>query len=481
MTLTSALNSAMTGLTAASKQTAVVSDNVANALTPGYRRRAVELSTNAYSSGVQVGAVTRTLDPAIQKSVRAAEATYSGATVTADFHKRMSDLIGSVKDDFSLAQRLTDVESALIEATSLPHSDARLNDLSMQAEELVVSINAAADGLSDLRNSSEESIAHLVRDLQANLQAVDNINDEILAAKIGGLDTAPLEDQRDNLVDAINKVIPVQIHNRDNQSIALYTSNGVKLLDGSPAEINFDETAIVTPFMTIDNGMLSGLEIDGRTIDTTLNGALGGGEMAAHFHVRDVAAVQAQQDLDVFAGNLIERFQSATVAPTITAGQTGLFTDNNSAYDPANQTSISKRIQLNTSVSLSGDGETWRLRDGMHASGIGDKGDTTILNAYGDALSDPQTVSSNGIGSGAYSAYDIVSNILTHHTQETTWGENERAYASTIFQEMQKRELEMGVDTDAELQTLIVLERIYGANARMLRAIDEMLDQLMRI
>jgi flagellar hook-associated protein 1 FlgK len=39
----------------------------------------------------------------------------------------------------------------------------------------------------------------------------------------------------------------------------------------------------------------------------------------------------------------------------------------------------------------------------------------------------------------------------------------------------------MGVDTDAELQTLIVLERIYGANARMLRAIDEMLDQLMRI
>ena len=165
MTLTSALNSAMTGITAASKQTAVVSDNLANALTPGYHRRSVELSTNAYTSGVQIGSVTRTLDPAIQKSVRAAEATYSGAMVTADFHTRMSDLIGSVNDDFSLAQRLTDVESALIEATSLPHSDARLNDLSMQAEELAVSINAAADGLSDLRNSSEESIAHLVRDL----------------------------------------------------------------------------------------------------------------------------------------------------------------------------------------------------------------------------------------------------------------------------------------------------------------------------
>lgn len=481
MTLTSALNSAMTGITAASKQTAVVSDNLANALTPGYHRRSVELSTNAYTSGVQIGSVTRTLDPAIQKSVRAAEATYSGAMVTADFHTRMSDLIGSVNDDFSLAQRLTDVESALIEATSLPHSDARLNDLSMQAEELAVSINAAADGLSDLRNSSEESIAHLVRDLQTNLQAVDDINDEILAARIGGLDTAPLEDQRDNLVDAINKVIPVQIHNRDNEAIALYTSNGIKLLDGSPAEITFDETAIVTPFMTIDNGMLSGLEIDGRTVDTTLNGALGGGEMAAHFHVRDVAAVQAQEDLDVFAGSLIERFQSSTVDPTIGAGDTGLFTDNGNVYDPTNLTAISSRINLNTSVSLSGDGETWRLRDGLHATGIGNQGDTTILNAYGDALSDPQTVSSNGIGSGDYSAYDMVSNILTHHTQETTWGEHELAYASTIFQEMQGRELEMGVDTDAELQTLMTLETIYAANARMIQAVDEMLDQLMRI
>lgn len=111
-------------------------------------------------------------------------------------------------------------------------------------------------------------------------------------------------------------------------------------------------------------------------------------------------------------------------------------------------------------MSLSGDGETWRLRDGLHATGIGNQGDTTILNAYGDALSDPQTVSSNGIGSGDYSAYDMVSNILTHHTQETTWGEHELAYASTIFQEMQGRELEMGVDTDAELQTLMTLETI---------------------
>ena len=317
--------------------------------------------------------------------------------------------------------------------------------------------------------------------LQTNLQAVDDINDEILAARIGGLDTAPLEDQRDNLVDAINKVIPVQIHNRDNEAIALYTSNGIKLLDGSPAEITFDETAIVTPFMTIDNGMLSGLEIDGRTVDTTLNGALGGGEMAAHFHVRDVAAVQAQEDLDVFAGSLIERFQSSTVDPTIGAGDTGLFTDNGNVYDPTNLTAISSRINLNTSVSLSGDGETWRLRDGLHATGIGNQGDTTILNAYGDALSDPQTVSSNGIGSGDYSAYDMVSNILTHHTQETTWGEHELAYASTIFQEMQGRELEMGVDTDAELQTLMTLETIYAANARMIQAVDEMLDQLMRI
>ena len=163
MSLSTALSSAMTGITAAGRSTSVVSDNLANALTEGYYRRTLDLSSNGSAGGVRIGSVQRMIDPAIQKSVRSAEANFAATSVTAGFYARISDQVGTVNDDYSIAQRMTDMETALIEATSLPDSDARLNDLSMQAGELAMSIRNAAEGVSTLRNKAEDSIGALVR------------------------------------------------------------------------------------------------------------------------------------------------------------------------------------------------------------------------------------------------------------------------------------------------------------------------------
>ncbi len=480
MSLSSALSNAMTGLSAAGRSTSVVSDNLANALTEGYYRRTLDLTSNP-DGGVRIGSVKRNIDPAIQKSVRSAESSFAATNVTADFYSRITDLVGTVNDSYSIPQRMNDMEAALIEATSLPDSDARLNDFSMQAGELAQSIKDAADGLSDLRNRAEDSISDLISGLEANLSKVDQMNGQILSARVRGLDTAGMEDQRDNLIDAINEVIPVQIYDRGNDQLALYTQAGVKLLDGKVAEFSFDETRFITPEMTVDNGLLSGLEIDGIAIDTSINGKIGGGSLAAQFHVRDVASVQAQEDLDTMASDLISRFQDPTVDPTLAATDPGIFTDQGGNYDSANKVGIANRIQLNEVISMSGDAETWRLRDGLNATAIGERGDTTILNNYGDALSSAQTISSPGLGTGDFSAYQIAANIMTSFTQEFTWAEQEQAFSSAVFSDMQARELEQGVDTDAELQSLMMLETIYAANARMLQAIDEMMQELMRL
>ncbi|MCG7628191.1 flagellar hook-associated protein FlgK [Epibacterium sp. MM17-32] len=482
MSLSTALNSAMSGITAAGRSTSVVSDNLANALTEGYYRRTLDLSSNGAAGGVSIGSVQRMIDPAIQKSVRAAEANFAATSVTSDFYARISEQVGTVNDGYSVAQRLTDLESALIEATSLPDSDARLNDLSMQAEELAMSIQDAAEGVATLRNKAEDSIVSLVDGLETDLKNLNDMNKKILAAEIRGQDTSGLEDQRDNLIDSINEVIPVQIYQRDNNQTALYTTSGIKLIDGgSVAEFSFDETPLVTPYMTIDNGQLSGLEIDGKSIDTSINGRIGGGSLAAQFHVRDVASVQAQEDLDTMAGDLIERFQDPTVDTTLGATDPGIFTDGGGFYDNTNELGIANRIEINSTIAMSGDAETWRLRDGLNATGIGNKGDTTILNNYGAALEASNTISSAGLGTGDYSAYEIASNLMTNFTQENTWAEQELAFSSAIFSDIQARELEQGVDTDSELQTLMMIETIYAANARMIQAIDEMMQELMRL
>lgn len=482
MSLTTALNSAMSGITAAGRSTSVVSDNLANALSEGYYSRSLGLTSAGGTGGVRIGSVIRNVDPALQKSVRSADANYAATKVTSDFYARMSDLVGTVNDGYSIAQRFTDLESALIEATSLPDSDARLNDLSMQAEELAMSITETAEGLSTLRNKAEDSIASLVTGLERDLTTLNDINKKILAAEIQGMETSGLEDQRDNLIDSINQVIPVQIYTRDNNQVALYTNSGIKLLDGgSVAEFTFNETATVTPYMTLDNGQLSGLEIDGKSIDTSINGKIGGGSLAAQFYVRDVATVAAQEDLDTMAGDLILRFQDPSVDPTLGATDVGIFTDNGVFYDSANLTGIANRIQINSTIAMSGDAETWRLRDGLNAATQGNKGDTTLLNNYGEALEASNAISSPGLGTGSYTAYSIAANMMTSFTQQSTWAEQELSYSSAIFTDIQARELEQGVDTDSELQTLMMIETVYAANARMIQAIDEMMQELMRL
>ena len=39
-------------------------------------------------------------------------------------------------------------------------------------------------------------------------------------------------------------------------------------------------------------------------------------------------------------------------------------------------------------------------------------------------------------------------------------------------------QLAQGVDTDAEMQTLLMVEQAYSANARVIKTIDELIQQL---
>ena len=66
MSITSALNSAISGLNVTSRAADVVSSNLANALTPGYGRRELEVqSLVGGSPGVRVVGITRNVDEGV--------------------------------------------------------------------------------------------------------------------------------------------------------------------------------------------------------------------------------------------------------------------------------------------------------------------------------------------------------------------------------------------------------------------------------
>lgn len=481
MSITSAFNTAMTGLTAAGRASSVVSENLANALTPGYSTRSLTLTSSATTLGVQIVGVDRNIDPAIQASRRSAEAELGNAQVQSDFYDSMTSLVGSVDDVFSITSRLTNFESSLIEAVSRPDSTPRLNDLALQAESLAESISDAAEGLRDIRTAAEKSIEVQVDTVNEGLQNVQKLNARIMVSEAGGMDTAALQDQRAQLIDSINEIIPVNVIQRDNGQVALYSEGGAILLDGKAAELSFESVPDTMPHMTQDNGLLSGLEINGIAIDTGPDGALKGGTLAAQFEVRDTIAVEAQDDLDAMASDLIQRFQDTSLDSTLGATDPGLFTDGGAYFDTVNTVGIANRLEINETVSMDGDAETWRLRDGLNAASIGDAGDASLLQGYSDALTTSRSVSSAGLGTTTVTAATLSANLLSHFSQSSNAADQGLTFASASYSAMSQLELAQAVDSDAELQNLMLIEQAYAANAKVMSVVDDLMQTLLGI
>ncbi len=222
MNMSTALNNAIGGLGAASRGAAVVSENIANALTPGYARRSLELTTNAISGhGVRIVGVTRHQDPVLVANRRAADAGLAATTTLSQFHSNFEALVGTGDDPSSVAARLSQFESSLITAASLPDSVERLEQVARTAKELATSLNAASEGLRQLRSDSDRSIGRLVTSLNQTLTDIEALNNKIPSVQNSGGDIGALMDQRQVLIDQLNQIVPVNVIARDNNQFSI--------------------------------------------------------------------------------------------------------------------------------------------------------------------------------------------------------------------------------------------------------------------
>lgn len=485
MSISGTLANALSGLTAASRAAQLVSSNVSNAMTEGYARREIELSARTNtgtSAGVQVDGIRRVVDEALLRDRRLADAAVGSATEIAEFDKALVDLIGLPDEPGSLGGRVAEFEASLIEAASRPDSDSRLSSAVNAAKSLTSDFNAISDGIQQLRIDADGAIANQVNTLNASLQQLADLNSQILRASGTQSDVPGLLDQRQALIDTFSAVVPVRQVARENGAIALYSMGGALLLDGTPATFGFEATAPITPDMTIESGALSRLTINDQPVTTgTEFSPIAGGSLGALFTVRDGQAVDAQQALDALAGDLISRFEGAGVDPTLTPLDSGLFTDGGLRYDAANTVGLSGRIAVNARVLPSEGGGLWRLRDGLGASVQGPSGDSTLLANLSEAISAPQAPVGGGFSGAERSFSGLSSDLLSRMGQTQLSSERSLTFDQARRDSLRDAELSRGVDTDQEMQKLLLIEQAFAANARVIQTADQLIQTLLEI
>lgn len=481
MSLTQAANSALSGLRMASLTTKLISDNVANALTPGYGVRSIRLSSDQNGTGVQILEVARFSNPALTSSRRSADAEVAAAERFSATYIRIESQVGSPEESSSIAARMSQFAGELVGAVSRPDSQTRLDALARTASQLAGAINDAAAAVQAERSKADQDIAQQVEQLNNDLLNVDELNRKIAQAEITGQSSAALRDQRQALVDAISEIVPVKEMERENGRIALIAEGGAILLDNDPVQIGFTPVNLVTAQMSQSAGSLSGLTINGNPVSTDAEtSGLRGGALIAAFEFRDVSGVETQSWLDGLALDLAQRFEDPAIDATRAAGDPGLFTDAGAALDLTAVTGLAQRISLNAAADPENGGESWKLRDGLGAASPGDVGDATLLRDLAKAMETARSAPSE-LGSGSYSGTGMANYLTTLIVSVRTDAEQTQVFAAAQQSEYQAMEAAEGVDTDSEIQALVVVEQIYAANARIMQTIDEMMADLLRI
>ncbi|MEO0751013.1 MAG: flagellar hook-associated protein FlgK [Pseudomonadota bacterium] len=483
MSISSAISSAISGLNASSRQVQAISNNLANALTPGYGVREVELtSLAAGNGGVRVTAVTREVDQGVLNDRRRADSAVAANTTLAAFFGEMEFTLGTPEDARSLTAQLAELEASLVSASTRPEEETRLQSAVLRAGDVVQTLNAASDRVQVLRSDAETRIQQDVTNANEYLRQLNELNQRIVDSRNRGTPAAGFEDQRSVVLDQLAEIVPLRVFERSSGAIAIYTPNGAGLLDGRPAELSFDPASVIAPHMTLDNGLLSGLEINGIPVSSSGDlSPIAGGRLAANFEVRDGLAVDTQAQLDAIARSLVERFQDPGVDPTRAAGDPGLFTDDGVTFDPMNEVGIAGRISLSDAVRPETGGAYYRLRDGLSAAAPGSPGDATLLNALSDALNEPGALASGNLGGTARDMTGHVASMLGYFGQQRLSLDQTVAFARTNQSSLIETELSFGVNSDEELQRLLLVEQAYAANARLIQTAGEMLDEILRI
>jgi len=487
MTISSALSNATTGLSAAQKRADVVANNIANALTPGYSRREVSVSEQrigASGGGVSVDGVKRATDAVLSRERRAADALSARDQTIAAAYQAMNRSLGEPGDPYSLFSQYQNFEGALRALGDSPESGPQQALTLDAAKSLVSTLNSLASETQRARHDADREIARLVDQANAALKQIEKLNGDIARANSGGRDTAALEDQRKSLIDELSKTIPVREVPGQNGALDLITPEGVFLIAGTAREISFTPAAAMGPSMAYDDGagLLSGLTVAGVNITPGGSGAqtLQSGTLAGLFAVRDEAAPGFQNQLDALARDLIERFEGvdASLAP----GDPGLFTDQGLAFDPVNEAGIAQRLRINAAVDPAMGGAVSRLRDGLGAVSEGVAGNATLIHAMLDRLTETRAIPSGaGLGgtlNAAQAAAGITSAIGSLRISSETAATSSLARAQAVID---AESASIGVDTDAELQFLILIEQAFAANARVIQTAQAMIERLMDI
>lgn len=259
----------ISGIAAAQLNLLATEHNVVNANTPGYtRQRAVQATNIAVNTGagsigqgVHVQTIERMYDRYLTGQVNSAQTSLSGIDAYYSEIKQIDNLLAD--PSAGLTPALQDFFSGVQQVASNPSLVSARESMISSATTLVNRFHSLDTRLSEISDEVNGKIQDAVSSINSYATEIADLNQRIIISESSyGQPANDLLDQRDSLINELNKLIKVTTNTNSNGSFNVFIGSGQQLVVGNQAmkltanAASADPERIVVGLQTAGGGSL---------------------------------------------------------------------------------------------------------------------------------------------------------------------------------------------------------------------------------
>lgn len=450
MSLTVALNTAVSGLFANQQAIAATSENIANVNTADFSRREANFFTDAIPnqfSGVSVEISRAGANRFLQAAGFNSQSDAASLNAIADALARIESSLGTPGENQDFANALNEAYASFAELSAAPSSIA--------ARAVAVSkLDAAFEAFSRTISAIDAETVATDSQLQTQTVRANQLLEDIFNLNQIVPESNGAGDEIDARLRELSSLIDISVSRADDGRVTVSLNDGRLLANtGGFSALNVSGgTAATISLSSVDPATGAQTQTVADINAAITSGEIGGllqlrnGELPALRTIVSDAASAAANDINAaYALNASVGATGPTTTPLIVETPDGFAVNAAISSDPAS-----------LAIARPQAGDTGGANDGAGAGAIAALGNAASTQNVTEALTQ--------IGAASRIA-------------------NERsATAESFANEIETRRLsEGGVNLDEELSNLILFQRSYNANARVIAAVDELYQSLLNI
>jgi flagellar hook-associated protein 1 FlgK len=410
----------------------------------------------------------------------------TGLTTTQTALQAIDSVLGTPGSGSDIGSLLGNLQNSFSTLLTDPSSQTQQSAVVSSATTLAQGINSLSAAYTTQTQGAQNDLVSAVSTLNTTLATIGQLSDQIIALQPTGQSVADLENQRNAAVATLSELMSVQTTVQPNGGLSVFTSTGLTL----PTNGGTTGPFAIAGGNAQPGAAMPGITLNGTTDDVTSQ--IQGGRIGADLTLRDTTLPTAQAELDEFSQGLSSRFAAQglnlfTGVPSATVGGTPVQTG---------YVGCAATIQVNPAVTT----DPSLVRDGTGAgSNSGNLAGYTglisqVLNyTFGSqsASGVPQpTMNTTGLGANGtltapFGSPSTLSDYATDlvasqaQTSATVTGQltTEQALQTSLTAKISSVS---GVNMDTEMSQMIGLQNAYGANARVIAAVQAMFTQLLQ-